>query len=860
MVYLLCLRGKWVQGQRGMAALPGAPALRVVGRDGTAQAQQVMDAARAQAYAPPENAPPQGLAGFVTDQYTLMRRHRDTVGRGWSDRLLAALRAFDGVYESNVIEEIKRFGGSNVYARTIAMKCRGTSSLLRDVYLGTDRPWGIEPSSDPEVPPEIIQAIGQHISETVQAAVAAHFQAAQAQAAHQIGTAAAHAYGQQAGLHPSFVDASIPSHASGPSQGAHTGAIPPGVPAPPGPGAGLPPPPPPPPLPDPSAVRDVYDAMMEDAKEQAKRKAVQQAKIAEDKLQEHLAQGGFYTALAEFLVDLPLFPYACIKGPTVRIKTQVKWSKDQAPWLGQPQQALPGPSAPPTQGPMGGPLTQASNPPSKQPQIAKPQVVDMPMLCWERVSPFDIYWTPGVSDIADANIIQRSRLTRSEINDLLDLPGFNTDEVRAVLDEYGRGGLVDNWDQTDAERAILESREDPRFNQSGLIACLEFQGNCQGRYLLEIGMDPASIPDPLRDYFINAWLIGRHIIKVQLAPSPRKRHNYYLTSFEKVPGNPCGNGLPDLLSDIASVMNATLRALVNNLSISSGPQAVINDDRLSDGEDGESMYPWKRWHVKSDPFGNNTEKAVEFFSPASNSQELLQVYMAFSGLADEHSAIPKFMTGNPPAGGLGRTASGLSMLMQNSSKILQTVASNIDRDVIDGVLNGLLDMVMLTDTDGLLTGEEKIRVLGVAVAQQRETQRARQLEFLQLTANPIDMQIIGPKGRAQVLRNVATEIGLPGENIVPSEQEMDQKEKQAQAMAEQQGMVGHAMGPNGPPAQGGQPGSPQAGRPPGGAPGGGGPPQPAPGQPQGATRDQGPRTNTVNPNYGGGAPIGGGPQ
>jgi hypothetical protein len=853
-----------------MAALPGAPALRVVGRDGTAQQQQVMDAARAQAYAAPPDAPPQGLAGFVTDQYTLMRRHRDTVGRGWSDRLLAALRAFDGVYEPNIIEEIKRFGGSNVYARTIAMKCRGTSSLLRDVYLGTDRPWGIEPSPDPDVPDEIVQAIGEHISGEVTQAVQAHFQAAQAQQAHAIGTAAAHAYGAATGQHPSFVDASIPSHQSGPSQGMHTGAVPPGIPPPPGQGAGLPPPPPPPPLPDPSAIRQRYEDMMEDARDLAKRHASDQAKVAEDKLEEKLAQGGFYTALAEFLVDLPLFPYAVIKGPTVRIKTQVKWTKDVAPWSGTPQIPPPPQSPPNMQGPQGNsltpsPLTQGSNlpgtppqTPPKQPQIAKPVVQDVPMLCWERVSPFDIYWTPGVADIADANVVQRSRLTRAEINDLLDLPGFITDEVRAVLDEYGRGGLVDNWDQTDAERAILESREDPRFNQSGLIACLEFQGNAQGRYLLDLGMDASLIPDPLRDYFINAWLIGRHIIKVQLAPSPRKRHQYYATSFEKVPGNPCGNGLPDLLADISSVMNATLRSLVNNLSISSGPQAVINDDRLSDGEDGEQMYPWKRWHVKSDPFGNNTEKAVEFFSPASNSQELLQVYMAFSGLADEHSAIPKFMTGNPPAGGLGRTASGLSMLMQNSSKILQTVASNIDRDVIEPVLMSLYDMVMLTDETGILTGEEKVRVLGVQVAQQRETQRARQLEFLQLTGNPIDMQIIGPKGRAQVLRNVATEIGLPGENIVPSDEEMDAKEKQAQMMAAQQGMVGHAMGPNGPPGQG--PGTPQAGPPSGSAPGGGGPPQPPPGQPQGQTRDQGPRMNLVNTNAGGGAPIAGGPQ
>ena len=850
-----------------MAALPGAPALRVVGRDATQQQQQVNDASRAQAQAAPplsmSNAPPAGLAGFVTDQYILMRRHRDTVGRGWSDRLLSSLRAFDGVYEPNVVTEIKRFGGSNVYSRLIAMKCRGTSSLLRDVYLGGDRPWGVEPASDPEVPPEIVQAIGEHIQQEVGQIVKAHFDALQANLAHQAGTAAAHAYGAATGQHPSFTDAAIPSHQSGPSQGMHTGAIPPGVPAPPGAGAGLAPPPPPPPLPDPSAVRDRYNSLLEGARDAAKVRAAKQAKVAEDKLQEHLAQGGFYTALAEFLVDLPLFPYACIKGPTVRIKTQVKWTRDQAPWSGQPQgppPAIPSlsNSTPLTQQ-SGAPqapqaLQQQPQQPPKKTQMARPQVVDTPILCWERVSPFDLYWTPGVSDIEDGNVIQRSRLTRSEINDLLDLPGFNTDEVRAVLDEYGRGGLVDNWDTTDAERAILESREDPRFNQSGLIACLEFQGNVQGRYLLDMGMDSSMVPDPLRDYNTNAWLIGRHIIKAQINPSPRKRHQYYVTSFEKVPGNPCGNGLPDLLADISSVANATLRALVNNISIASGPQVTVNDDRLSDGEDGEQMYPWKRWHVKSDPFGNNSEKGIEFFSPASNAQELLTVYTAFSGMADEASAIPKFMTGSPPSGGLGRTASGLSMLMQNTSKILQTVASNVDRDVIDPVLTNLFDMVMLTDDTGLLTGEEKIRVLGVAVAQQRETQRARQLEFLQMTANPIDMGIIGPKGRAKVLRNVSTEIGLPGEEIVPTDEEMDAKEKQQEAMQQMQAQQGGGGGqpgspPGAPPQHGGPPG-PQG--PQGAAPGPqGGPPGAHAGAPPGAPQSPGssaggPRINLVN--------------
>jgi hypothetical protein len=163
----------------------------------------------------------------------------------------------------------------------------------------------------------------------------------------------------------------------------------------------------------------------------------------------------------------------------------------------------------------------------------------------------------------------------------------------------------------------------------------------------------------------------------------------------------------------------------------------------------------------------------------------------------------------------------------------------------------LLDMVMMTDQTGLLTGEEKVRVLGVQVAQQRETQRARQLEFLQLTANPIDMAIIGPKGRAQVLRNVATEIGLPGENIVPSEADLDKQQQQAAASAAAQGQPGHAPiggAPSGPPVPPGQGGPPQT--PPNvAAPG---PAQQAqggalPGAPPGAPGAGGqPRMNVVN--------------
>jgi len=635
--------------------------------------QQLQDAAAQKAEATnaaAQQAQPQypELAGYVRAQFEIFRNHRNT-NAGWSNRMLSALRAFNGQYEPTKLVEIAKWGGSTVYSRLIAQKCRAASSLLRDIYLGQDVPWALQPPKNPDVPQDILQKIDQ------------------------LTTAEAQDVAQKLGTPPDAQD-----------------------------------------------VHDRREHLIEQATEQAKKKAAEQARISSDKIQDLLNEGGYYHALAEFLVDLPIFPFACIKGPVVKVIPTVVWP------------------------PNGG----------------APTVKQQPKLTWNRVSPFDIWFTPGVSDIENANVIEKLRVTRAELNDLLDLPGYNTDEIRKVLDEYGRGGLYDNWDTTDAERSVLENRENPAWNRSGMISMMEFNGNVQGRILQDYGM---VVQDELRDYHVQVWVVGSHVIKAHLSPSPRQRHPYFITSFEKVPGTPVGNGLSDLLADLQESANATLRSLINNISISSGPQVVINDDMLAPEENGEDMYPWKRWHTRGDPMTGSGKQPISFFMPASNAQSLIECYSKFVEIADDVSAIPKYVGGSS-SGGAGRTASGLAMLMGNASKILQTVSANIDRDIIEGSMMQLQDLILLTDTSGLLTGEERLTVQGVNVAIQRETLRQRQIEFLTATNNPTDMHIMGLKGRSVVLRSVSTTIGMPGEEIVPTEDQIEkmtaEEKKQAQ--------------------------------------------------------------------------------
>jgi hypothetical protein len=273
---------------------------------------------------------------------------------------------------------------------------------------------------------------------------------------------------------------------------------------------------------------------------------------------------------------------------------------------------------------------------------------------------------------------------------------------------------------------------------------------------------------------------------VQINPNPKERPPYYVTSFEKVPGSLYGNALPETLADIQDVANAALRSLVNNMAFASGPQVTVNEERLSPLTDADTMYPWKRWRTVTDPLGMDTSKPIEFFQPDSNAQELLGVYQKMMDIADEVSAIPRYITGSEKVGGAASTASGLSMLMNNASKVFQSVAASIDREVFEPLLHDLYDMVMLTDGGQTLRGDEKIVVRGATVAMQKEQDRMRRLEFLQMTANPVDMQIVGMKGRAAVLEEIAEDLGMPYERIVPDQDTMQQRLEAEAGMAQNQ--------------------------------------------------------------------------
>lgn len=463
---------------------------------------------------------------------------------------------------------------------------------------------------------------------------------------------------------------------------------------------------------DQHALADRMEGLYDAAKLAERRKATEEAQEAQRKIDDILTQGDFYRALSDFLVDLPIYKHAILKGPITRRTTTLKW------------------------------------------QGNKPVAKEQARFFWDRISPWDVWTTPGATSIMNTDVFERQRLSVNDLYAMIGLPGYREADIREIIGAYEAKGYQEWIQLFDYERAYMEGRNN--ILDDTFINTIEFHGFVLGKYLVGFGINEATDPD--KPYFITAWMVDKRIFKVMLNPSPRLRVPYYITSFDKTPGSLTGNGIPALANDITDVMNATLRSLVNNLSISSGPQVVIDREMIGPSQDS-SMYPWKNWYYTSDP-SNPNKKAVEFFQPDSNAQSLMGVFDKFSTMLDDVSTIPRYLTGGGANSGAGRTASGLSMLINNANKTLQNVADNIDNDILMPALTQLYDYVMLTDDTGMLRGDENIVVSGVRQAAKQEQDMTRQLEFLQLINNPTYQSLIGAGETARILQKVADNLGM----------------------------------------------------------------------------------------------------
>lgn len=613
------------------------------------------------------------LAGHVTDCWNRAKFAKTEL----TERLLKCERQRRGVYDPDRAMEIAKTGGSDIFMMLTDIKCRAAESWLKDVLMGVrDRPFDLEPSEVPSLPPEVKMDIISMVQQEAQEFLA-------------IG----------AKLHPDTFSLRL---------------------------------------------SEVHDQILLQIREEAKERAKRMGDVIEDQLN----KGNWEKAFKDFLSDFVTYPTAILKGPTVRKKKRLEWGPEFVP-----------------------------------------VVVNDFSREVERVSPFDIYPAPNSGSVDDNYLLQRHRINRETLRSFKGVPGYSDQEIDNALETYGRVG-VKSWVQGDEQRDDLQGKPHAEIENSNLIEALEFWGPASGQMLIEWGIDDKTI-DPTAEYEVNAWMVGNYVIKCVINPDPLGRRPYEICSWEPIPGSFWGTALPEIMRDVQILCNAAARALANNMGIASGPQVEVAVDRLAEGEDLTQMYPWKIWQTTTDRTGGG-QAGVRFFVPDMKAAELMGVYQQFARQADEVTGIPNYVYGSASVAGAGRTASGLSMLMDNAAKGIKAAIASIDR-VVAGVVHRFYVHNMMYNSDPFIKGDFTIVAKGAMGLLAKEQLQVRRNEFLTATANPVDLQIIGIEGRAYLLREVAKTLQMDTDKLVPSPEVLKHKQEAAQIQMAMQQMQQQQM-------------------------------------------------------------------
>lgn len=384
------------------------------------------------------------------------------------------------------------------------------------------------------------------------------------------------------------------------------------------------------------------------------------------------------------------------------------------------------------------------------------------------INPWDAYPSPTSTTASNGEFfIETTKLSASAIYNGIGVKGFDEVNIRRALDEYCEGyslGLPNEH-----IRENLEEIDQGTMVKSNTIETIIYNGLVPGKFLIEHG---ALVKDPQKQYEAEIWLAGDYVIKAALNPNILDKRPIYNSSFKKRNRSIWGDSPIDLVYDTMRICNASVRSLVRNMALASGPIGEADSTRIADGSDPTQVEPYKVYLVTPDMMGGG-QPAFKFHNIDSIAAELMAVFERFMKIADDLSGIPAYVLGNPSVAGAGRTMGGLSMLMGNAAKGIKDSQLNLDKDIIGPLVEGFYIYNMITSDDTAVKADAKVIARGATGLLQRELAQARMVEVLGIITPYMQNWDNLPDGIKIILREVLKQTGLPVDDILPDPKKRD---------------------------------------------------------------------------------------
>ncbi len=368
------------------------------------------------------------------------------------------------------------------------------------------------------------------------------------------------------------------------------------------------------------------------------------------------------------------------------------------------------------------------------------------------VSIWNFYPDPDANNMDEAEyVVEKHKMSRSQIRGLKRRPFFRSNAIDTAI-EMGESYSKEWWEQV-MEDADQETRSE-RFN------VLEFWGYVDTDILKTYDVD---IPKELKDQdqvSVNIWICNGQVLRLVMNPFTPAILPYYAVPFEVNPYSFFGVGIAENMDDTQTLMNGFMRMSVDNAALSGNLIIEIDETNLMPGQD-LSIYPGKVFRRQ----GGAPGQAIFGTKFPNVSNENMQMFDKARVLSDESTGFPSFAHGQTGVQGVGRTASGISMLMSAANGSIRTVVKNVDDYLLGPLGRAFFHFNMQFDYDSDIKGDLEVKAEGTESLMANEVRSQRLMQFLGVVQNPV----LAPFAKMDyIIREIAKSMDLDPDKLTNS--------------------------------------------------------------------------------------------
>ena len=404
------------------------------------------------------------------------------------------------------------------------------------------------------------------------------------------------------------------------------------------------------------------------------------------------------------------------------------------------------------------------------------------------VSVWNFYPDPDANNMDEAQYaIERHKLSRNQLRNLKKRPYFRNSVIDSCI-EMGETYTKKDWEDDLSDYATGETYID-RFE------VIEYWGSVDTDVLLD---NEVEIPKELQAFDelqANIWICNKKLIRVVLNPFKPAKIPYMAAPYELNPYSFFGVGIAENMDDTQTLMNGFMRMAVDNSVLSGNLLIEVDETNLVPGQD-LSVYPGKIFRRQ----GGAPGQAIFGTKFPNVAGENMQLFDKARQLADESTGLPSFAHGQTGVTGIGRTASGISMLMNAASSGIKAVIKNVDDYLLKPLGENLFSFNMQFNYDEKTKGDLEIKARGTESLMANEVRSQRLMQFLGIASNPA----LAPFAKFQyIIREIAKSMDLDPEKVTNNMEEAALQAKMMQDMQPQQPPLPAGTDPNDPTGAGG---------------------------------------------------------